>query len=376
MQRKGVRNMKCKKKVLSALVALGLAFGGATVSLPSAEAASVDTISKISVKADGSNFKYWNQNSASFKALKAYVEDVTNPKSPNFIPVKDRVCVSDMDGTFYGELAPTYSEWYMYFHRIFNDKSYHPTATEKAYAEECLKAAKANKISADMDAGEDMAQARAFEGMSLQEFDAYVAKWLKETPCDGLSNLTMAEAYYLPMIEVITYLQANGFNFYVVTGTDRQMVRTALKAVPSIQPDHVIGTDSISIAARQGFAGSQYFRFEKKDKMMRGAYQATNNKMQKVSNICREIGIRPVLALGNSSSDASMLNYAVFNDKYKSMAMGVNCDDGERDWGGPKKSKKFHDLCVKFGWVPISMHDDWKTIYGDNVKKTTQNFRK
>lgn len=109
---------------------------------------------------------------------------------------------------------------------------------------------------------------------------------------------------------------------------------------------------------------------------MRGAYQATNNKMQKVSNICREIGIRPVLALGNSSSDASMLNYAVFNDKYKSMAMGVNCDDGERDWGGPKKSKKFHDLCVKFGWVPISMHDDWKTIYGDNVKKTTQNFRK
>ena len=64
--------MKCKKKVLSALVALGLAFGGATVSLPPAEAASVDTISKISVKADGSNFKYWNQDSASFKALKAY----------------------------------------------------------------------------------------------------------------------------------------------------------------------------------------------------------------------------------------------------------------------------------------------------------------
>ena len=56
--------------------------------------------------------------------------------------------------------------------------------------------------------------------------------------------------------------------------------------------------------------------------------------VQKVSNICREIGKRPVLALGNSSSDASMLNYAVFNDKYKSMAMGVNCDDDVRDWGG------------------------------------------
>ena len=62
------------------------------------------------------------------------------------------------------------------------------------------------------------------------------------------------------------------------------------------------------------------------------------------------IGKRPVLALGNSGSDASMLNYAIFNDKYKSMAMGVNCDDGERDWGGPEKSKKFRALCDKFGW--------------------------
>ena len=368
---------KIRKKVLSTLVALGVAFGAASA-LPSAEAASVETISQISVNAEGTNFKYWNENAPSLKAVKAWVKDVTNPKSPNFIPVEDRICVSDMDGTFYGELAPTYSEWYLYFHRIFNDPTYKATPTEVSYATMLRDTVKnGGKLTEDMDVGEDMAQAYAFEGMTLPEFDAYITNWLKTTPCDGLSNLTMAEAYYLPMIELISYLKANDFNFYVVTGTDRQLVRNALRdAVPSIQPDHVIGTDSINIAQRQGFAGAQYFQFEKGDKMVRGAYQATDNKMMKVSNICREIGKRPVIALGNSGSDASMLNYAVFNDKYKGFAMGVNCDDGDRDWGGPEKSAKFKGLCDKFGWTAISMHDDWKTIYGDNVKKTTQNFRK
>lgn len=363
--------MKVKKLVCSALSVLLLA-----VMVSSALAVPVEEIAKISVNADGSNFQYWNENAPSLAALKAYVEDVTNPDSPNFIPVEDRICVSDMDGTFYGELAPTYSEWYLYFHRIFDDPTYTPTPTEKAYAEECLKAAKANKITSDMDAGEDMAQAYAFEGMTLEEFDAYIDNFMKNTPLDGLSNCSFAEAYYLPMVEVISYLKANGFNFYVVTGTDRQLVRVALRAIPSIQPDHVIGTDSINIAQRQAFAGSQYFQYEKEDIVVRGPYQATNNKAMKVSNICREIGKRPVIALGNSGSDASMLNYAVFNPQYKSMAMGVNCDDGERDWGGPDKAKGFHSLCEKYGWVPISMKDDWKTIYGYEVKKTEQVFRK
>lgn len=369
--------MKMKKSICAALVALGLTFGAVGADVTSVEAAPVETIQAISVKADGSNFQYWNENSPSLKALKAYVQDVTNPNSPNFIPVEDRVAVSDMDGTFYGELAPTYSEWALYFHRIFDDPTYHPTATEVEYAKVLLKAAQAQKISEDQDVGEDMAQAYAFEGMTLEEFDNYVTDWMTNTPVDGLSNCTFAESYYLPMVEVITYLQANGFNFYVVTGTDRQLVRNALDAIPSIGKDHIIGTDSWNIAQRQGFAGGQYFQFEKGDVMARGAYQATDNKMGKVANICREIGIRPVLGLGNTGSDASMLNYAKFNDKYKTFVMGVMCDDTVRDWGLPEKAAKFKATCEKFGWQPVSMANEWKTIYGEEVTKlASQNFRK
>ena len=213
--------------------------------------------------------------------------------------------------------------------------------------------------------------------MTLDEFDKYVTNWMTKTPVDGLTNCTFAEAYYMPMVEVITYLQNNGFNFYVVTGTDRQLVRNALTAIPSIAPDHVIGTDSVNIAQRQGFAGAQYFQFEPTDVMVRGAYQATDNKMSKVSNICREIGKRPVIGIGNTSSDASMLNYAKFNDKYKGFVLSVLCDDSVRDWGSTEKAAKMKGLSEKYGWTAVSMAKDWKTIYGENVKKaSSQKFRK
>ena len=25
--------------------------------------------------------------------------------------------------------------------------------------------------------------------------------------------------------------------------------------------------------------------------------------------------------------------------------------------------------CKKYGWIPVSMRDDWKTIYGDGVTR-------
>ena len=148
-----------------------------------------------------------------------------------------------------------------------------------------------------------------------------------------------------------------------------------MRAVPSVQPNTVIGSDSNPIARRQGFSGGLYFQFESEDVMMRGPYMWTNGKMAKVSHIAREVGKRPVMALGNSSGDGSMLNYARFNPKYRGFAMGVLCDDTVRDWGNADSAANFGRMCDHFGWVSISMRDDWKTIYGENVVKTEQKFR-
>ena len=55
-------------------------------------------------------FTLWNQCEA-LTTLKAYVEDVTNPNSSNYIKEEDRIATFDMDGTFIGELYPTYFEY-------------------------------------------------------------------------------------------------------------------------------------------------------------------------------------------------------------------------------------------------------------------------
>ena len=37
--------------------------------------------------------------------------------------------------------------------------------------------------------------------------------------------------------------------------------------------------------------------------------------------------------------------------------------------GDEVKAQKMYDLCEQYGWVPISMKNDWKTIYGDGVTR-------
>lgn len=367
-----------KKKLAAASLGAFFSLSLCAVSPTDVQAAPLSTIAAVNVERDGSNFKYWKENAPALAALKAYVEDVTNPDSPNFIPKEDRIVVSDMDGTFYGELAPTYSEWYLYLHRILEDKSYHPTPAEISYAKQCKAAAVSNKISADFDRGEDEAQAFAFQGMTVSEFDKYVHDFMTQTPLDGLTNCTFAEAFYLPMVEVISYLTNNDFTVFVVSGTDRQLVRQCIKDAGLPIPSHqIIGTDSLYVANNQAFADGMYYTWSKDDEVVRSRYLFTNNKANKVSNIAREIGKQPVLCFGNSTGDEQMMNYTMANNnKYKNMAFGVLCDDGERDFGSEEKGEKMKKFFEGVGAVTISMKNDWKTIYGDEVKKTEQNFRK
>ena len=91
--------------------------------------------------------------------------------------------------------------------------------------------------------------------------------------------------------------------------------------------------------------------------------------MNKVSLIARQIGRQPVLAFGNSGGDTSMLNYTVQKNKYKSAAFVLLCDDLDRELGNQKKADSMAKSAKDNGWITVSMKNDFKTIYGDNVKR-------
>ena len=91
--------------------------------------------------------------------------------------------------------------------------------------------------------------------------------------------------------------------------------------------------------------------------------------MNKVVLMIREIGAQPVLAFGNSSTDASMLNYTIIGNRYKALGFMLCCDDLEREYGNMAKAEEMRKASERNGWIPVSMRSDWKTIYGDKVKK-------
>ena len=47
------------------------------------------------------------------------------------------------------------------------------------------------------------------------------------------------------------------------------------------------------------------------------------------------------------------------------------CDDTERDYGNTEKAAKFEKQCKELGFETVSMKNEFETIYGEKVKKTS-----
>ena len=360
-----------KKKILAALTAGLIAFGGYSFNF--VDAATRAEIATIQVKKD-KDFKYWVKNAEPQQKLVEFVKDVTNPKSKNFIPVEDRIATFDMDGTFIGESMPCYFEWMLYLERALHDPDYTPSKEDREYAEMVESEINAGhfmtgKFPKGIDLGEAKSQQSVFAGMTPDEYAAYVKKFMNK-PVEGLTNLKWGEVFYLPMVEVIKYLQANDFKVYVVTGSDRPAMRVMACDLLKIPTGHVIGTDPQILASNQGDTSADNYAYRHDDYLIRGQLTQKNLKMNKVVAIADEIGKQPVLAFGNSGGDTSMLNYTITGNKYKSLAFFVICDDIERELGNIDKASKCIKLAFDNGWIPISMRDHFKTIYGDKVTRS------
>ena len=182
------------------------------------------------------------------------------------------------------------------------------------------------------------------------------------------------DAFYKPMLELIEYLQKNDFQVYVTSGTDRYQVRAVIEGHIDIPPSNVIGSEYDVVAKNQGDKNGYEYDYKKEDDFrFNGKFNKKNLKTNKVIGIIREIGKQPLLAFGNSGGDKDMANYVLNKNKYPSMAFMVCCDDDVRERGNIKKADSMKEDCKNNGWVPISMKNDWKTIYGENVKRKTSN---
>ncbi len=308
----------------------------------------------------------WTHTAPAKQALINYVETVTNPASPDFIPVENRVAVFDLDGTLILETDPTYFDWALFEHRVLDDPRYTPTEEQRTAA----KNSREKGIFPPLNAHREKMVSEAYQGMTIQEFYDFVRSFMQEDQ-PGFIGMKRGAIFYKPMLEVVEYLVKNKFTVYICSGTDRLTVRPLVEAnMPYIPNRQILGSDSTIIASGQGEKDGLSYLFKQEDELVLGGKNLVKNlQMNKVTLIAQEIGIQPVLAFGNTFSDASMVNYTIYNNPYKALGFMLMCDDLEREYGNLKKAEKMHEDCEKYGWICISMHDDWKTIYGDSITR-------
>lgn len=359
-----MKRSKLLSCVFTGMLALSVVAGS------TGQAATREEVAAVHVAASA-DFKYWNEDSPTLQKITKFVEEATNPLSPNFIPAADRIAVFDMDGTFYCETAPLYFQETMFLYRALEDKDYQADKKMHEFAAKIqpkimnktgLTPAENQKLIAYL--------TKAYQGMTPGEYRAYVRKFM-QTNETGLTNLKRGEAFYLPMVEIISYLTNNGFSVYIDTACGSDTTRELVEGVIPIPADRIIASDFVYTTTNMGQDQPDahfYDRYREKV-VISGARLIENGQTAKIFSILKQIGKKPVLAFGNSMGDSGMFEYTLQDNRYNSAAFCVLCDDTVRELGNTAKADKMKNTAVQRGWNTISMRDEFKTIYGDNVRR-------
>jgi phosphoserine phosphatase len=295
------------------------------------------------------------------QAVLAFVESVTTPGSPDFVPTAERIATFDNDGTLWPS-HPTYTQLAFALDRIKALAPQHPEWKTK----QPFKAVLDNDMQALAAAGEKglvELVMTSHAGMSTAEFEKIVTDWFKTAKHPRFKRL-YTELAYQPMVELLAYLRANGFKTYIVSGGGIEFMRPMTQKVYGVPPEQVIGS-SIE---------TKYEMKDGKPVLMRlPKVHFIDDKAGKPVGINEFIGRRPVAAFGNSDGDRQMLEWTGADGGARLMML-VFHDDAEREYAyGPADglpdtkfgtfSQSLMDEAKQKGWVVISMQDDWKRIF-------------
>ena len=294
-------------------------------------------------------------------AIVDFVKKTTDPASPDFVPVAQRIATFDNDGTLWVE-HPMYTQLTFALDRLKALAPRHPewktTQPFKAVLENDMKT-----LGAAGEKGLLQLVMASHAGMSTADFEAEVRDWFA-TAKHPRFDRPYTELAYQPMVEVLEYLRANDFKTYIVSGGGIEFMRPITEPVYGIPPEQVIGS-SIK---------TQYEMQNGKPVLMRlPEINFIDDKTGKPVGINMYIGRRPIAAFGNSNGDLQMLEWTAAGDGARLMMLVLH-DDATREYAyGPANglpethfgafSQVTMDQAEKSGWGVISMKDDWARIF-------------
>jgi len=296
----------------------------------------------------------WN-DSPSKKAIMSYVEDVTNPNSQNFIPIKDRIATFDNDGNLWAE-QPAYFQLFFAIDRIKEMAAEHPEWRDHQPYKAVLENDMKTLMASGMEGLLEIVMA-SHAGITTDEFDTIVKDWVS-TAKHPSKNKSYNELVYQPMLELLQYLRANDFKTYIVSGGGVDFMRAFVTEVYGIPEEQIIGS-RVKTEYNYNNGNPIIKRLPHLDFI--------DDKEGKPLNIQKIIGKKPVFASGNSDGDLQMMQWTDSNS-YKSFQLYLHHTDAEREWAYDRESHigkldKGLDEAKEKGWTVIDMKNDWKAIY-------------
>jgi hypothetical protein len=296
----------------------------------------------------------WN-NGETKAAIVEFVTATTDPGSPDFVEVEDRIATFDNDGTLWAEQP-------VYFQLLFAlDRAAELAEADPDWASTpALQAAAAGDVETLMQGGEaallELVGA-THSGVTVEAFSEAAAEWL-DTAVHPETGLRYKDMVYQPMLELLDYLRANDYATYIVSGGGIDFIRAYAEGSYGVPPEQVVGSQ-----------GGAHFE------IVDGVPQVIkdpdlffmDDEGGKPVGIARHIGRRPVFAGGNSDGDLAMLQWTRAGDGPR-FGLLLHHTDAGREWAYDRDSHvgrldQALDLAPETGFVVIDMAADWAQIY-------------
>mgnify|MGYP001084450112 FL=1 len=301
----------------------------------------------------------WNDGPTR-SAITDFVARVTEEGGPNYVESAARVAVFDNDGTLWTEkpLVIQLDFTIRRFRQLAeNDRVLRTQQPYQAAYEGDLDWMGAAMVKHYRGDDSDLkllmgAVPRAFESLTVEDYDRRVKEFFDQADNPGLKR-PYRECGYLPMVELLRYLEANGFATYIASGGDRDFMRPVAEGMYGIPPERIIGSAlGITYSSEGGQSALMY----------KGAMDFFDDGPEKPIRIWSRIGRRPILAFGNSNGDVPMLAYAG-STSLPALRILLLHDDSEREFDYVAGAEQALDVAKQENWTVVSIKNDWTQVF-------------
>ena len=298
----------------------------------------------------------WNEG-ATKSAIIEFVNKVTTEGSPDFVPEPERIATFDNDGTLWAE-QPMYFQLFFAIDRVKELAAANPGWVDREPFASILKGDVKGALAGGEKAALEIVMATHAD-TTTAEFEQVVKDWIA-TARHPTTHRPYTEMVYQPMLELLSYLRANGFKTFIVSGGGIEFMRPWVEEVYGIPPEQVVGS-SIKTKFEMRNGKPVLTRLPE--------INFVDDKEGKPVGINAHIGRRPIAAFGNSDGDLKMLQWTMAGDGRR-FALYVHHTDGEREWAYDRKSHVGKldtglDEAQAKGWTVVDMKNDWKVIFRD-----------